>query len=135
MTRYFDPTGHAGYIFPVTAQVLTSESCETGDFELCGYCDYWGRWSDEPDCWDFRSLLEHLPGGRWEGDGSSIPRSVTLECDSDGWLTSIWRELASTVDDPDDVLDVSFSVHRPHCITDASWLRVLRHLGWKPYRW
>jgi len=120
---------HDGYIFPVTAEVITAESCEQGDAAKRGYCDYYGSWSDEPDCWDLHHLLEALPSGRWEGDGAPIPRWITLEPDSYAWLSSIWEALASTVEG--DVLAVGFSVHRPRDITDSSWLRVCRMLGWR----
>ena len=118
----------AGYVFPVTAEVVTAESCENGDAEQRGYIDSLGNWQDEQDCWDLRTLLDRLPSGRWEGDGSSVPRWITLECDSDGWLNPLWQDVSADIGD---VLSVGFSVHQPPQLSDASWLRVCKILGWK----
>ena len=120
-----------GFVFPVTAEAITAESCEHGDAEQRGYVDWLGNWCDEPDCWDLRHLLEHLPSGRWEGDGGKVPRWISLESDSDAWLCSLWQELAEAVDG--DVLSVGFSVHQPPQLTESSWLRVCRLLGWRPW--
>lgn len=118
-----------GYIFPVTAEAITAESCEHGDAEQHGYIDYLGNWLDEPDTWDLRHLLDCLPSGRWEGDGSTVPRWITLEPDSDAWLDSLYSNLAEDV--PGDVISIGLNVHQPPQLTDASWLRVCRVLGWK----
>ena len=118
-----------GYVFPVTAEVVTAESAEAGDAEARGYCDYWGQWSDDPDLWDLRHLLDDLPSGYVEGDGSAVPRWITVCPDSDWFLSPICQELAGTVDG--DALGVTLSVHRPPQLTDASWLRVCRALGWE----
>ena len=118
-----------GYIFPVTAEAITAESCEAGDAEQRGYVDYLGNWCDEPDLWDLRHLLEYLPSGRWEGDGGTVPRWITLEPSSDAWLDSLYSDLAEDVSG--DVLSIDFSVHQPPQLADASWIRVCRILGWK----
>jgi hypothetical protein len=118
----------AGYVFPVTAEVVTAESCESGDAEQRGYIDSLGNWKDEQDCWDLRTLLDRLPSGRWEGDGSSVPKWITLECNSDGWLSPLWQDVSADIGD---VLSVGFSVHQPPQLSDASWLRVCKILGWK----
>lgn len=120
---------HDGYVFPVTAEVVTAESAECGDAAERGYCDHWGNWCDEPDCWDLRHLLDDLPCGYAEGDGGRVPSWITIDPGCDYWLCSICQELISTVEG--DALGVTFSVHRPDEITDASWLRVCRLLGWR----
>jgi len=121
-----------GYVFPVTAEVITAASCEEGDADTRGYCDYYGTFSDEPDLWDLRHLIDNLPSGHWEGDGSTVPRWITVDPSSDWWTTSLGKSLAEQASDPDDVLGISVSVHRPPMLTEASWLRVCRAIGWKP---
>lgn len=120
------------YIFPVTAEVITGASCEQGDAEQRGYIDWCGRWCDEPDLWDLRQLLDTLPDpwGYPEGDGSDLPRWLTIDPGMDWWQQPLCAELAA---DLPDTIGVSFSVHRPRDISDASWCRVCRLLGWRPW--
>ena len=51
---------------------------------------------------------------------------LSLDPQSDFWLSPFWRDLAGQ-----DALGVTAAVHRPDWITDASWLRVCRLLGWR----
>lgn len=128
--------------FPVTAEVVTVESAELGDAELRGYIDSLGRWDDHwerfgtypADCgWQLSTLLEDLGGRRWEADcwPCSLPSWITTDSTSDDLLTrpgdwSVWEPLASV----DGALSMSVTVHRPDWVTDASWGRVCRLLGW-----
>ena len=122
------------YRFPVTAEVITAESCEQGDAEQRGYIDWTGCWCDDPDLWDLRKLADTLPSGYVEGSGGPVPDWITIEPGSGWWLDPFCRDLA---DGLPDALAVSFSVHRPAPwrgqpdISDASWLRVIRALGWR----
>ena len=135
VTRYAD----CACCFPVTADVITAESAEAGDAEICGYIDSLGRWDDHwerfgtypDDCgWQLSALIEDLSGRVWEGDGSKLPRWITTESTSDDLMTrrgdwSVWEPLASV----DGSLGMTVSIHRPGWITDASWRRVLRLIG------
>jgi hypothetical protein len=121
-----------GYVFPVTADVVTAASCKHGDYQHCGYCDNLGRWEDERTLWCLADLLSDLPDSYSpvESDCShGIPRWVTIDAGPTWWDEAICRELAS---DFEDVLSVTLSVHRPPMLTDSSWLRVCRMLGWRP---
>jgi hypothetical protein len=113
--------------FRVTYDVVTAASAEQGDFAESGWLDWLGQPVDEyhESEWDLRDLLDKLEGCYAEGDGDSVPRWITLDPQSDFWLSPFWRDLAG-----EDALGVTASVHRPGWITDASWLRVCRMLGW-----
>ena len=115
--------------FRVTFEVFTDESVADGDAAQRGWLDSSGCPVDEyhESVWTFRELLEHLGGHRPEGDGDRVPCWVTVDPGSDFWLSSFWRDLAG-----EDALGAQASVHRPDWITDASWLRVCRALGWRP---
>ena len=137
ITRY----GDCACCFPVTADVITAESAEAGDYELSGYIDSLGRWDDHyerfgtypDDCgWQLSTLIEDLSNRRWESNcwPDDLPNWITTESLNDDLLTrkgdwSVWEPLASV----DDALSMTVSIHRPGWITDASWRRVLRLLG------
>lgn len=113
--------------FRVTYETVTAESAEQGDFAESGYLDWLGNpvdWCSDSE-WDLRDLTDKLAGCYAEGDGDKLPRWITLDPGSDFWLSPFWRDLAG-----EDALGVTASVHRPDWITDASWLRVCRLLGW-----
>jgi hypothetical protein len=116
--------------FRVTYETVSVESAEQGDYAEIGYLDWQGCPVDNyyDSEWDFRDLVDKLSGHLAEGDGARVPRWVTVDPQSDFWLSPFWRDIAS---DPNETLGVSASVHRPDWITDASWLRVCRVLGWR----
>ena len=95
---------HDGYIFPVTAEVVTADSAEQGDAAERGYIDTCGRWQDVipgwrwPDLWDLRDLTDRLPCGWTESDGGKVPRWLTIDPGMDWWLCSLCQELADSVD-------------------------------------
>lgn len=121
--RNVEPYG----IFRVTYTTVTEESAEQGDYAESGWLSWNGRPCDDyaDSAWDLRDLLDRLAGCCVEGDGAAVPRWVTLDPESGFWFSPFWREIAG-----DDALGVSASVHRPDWITDSSWLRVCRLLGW-----
>jgi hypothetical protein len=114
--------------FRVTYETITEESAEQGDYAESGWIDWTGSPCDDyaESCWDLRDLLDRLGGCYAEGDGASVPRWLSLDPQSDFWLSPFWRDLAGV-----DALGVTASVHRPDWITDASWIRVCRCLGWR----
>lgn len=119
-------------IFRVTYESITEESAAIGDVASRGYVDSWGAPVDEPEAseWELRDLTDRLGGcGYVAGDGAPIPRWITVTPGTDFWLSPWWRDLAG----PDGIA-VDCSIHRPDWITDASWLRVCRLLGWQ-WRW
>ena len=117
--------------FRVTYETVTAESAEQGDYAESGWLDWLGSPVDSyaDSEWDLRDLMGSLAGHYAEGDGDTVPRWITLDPQSDFWLTSFWRNIAG-----EDALSVTASVHRPDWITDASWLRVCRLLGWRSGR-
>lgn len=127
--------------FQLTAEVITAESCEAGDAAERGWLTGWGTFADEyfESCWDLRDLADLLGRGyRPEGDGSSLPRWLTFEASSDDLLcpSEGWRFLADEYgpDRDEQVIGGSISVHRPGWVSDGSWSRICRLLGWRPYR-
>ncbi len=113
--------------FRVTYETATEESAEAGDWEDTGWLDWQFNPVDEyhESNWDFRDLLDKLSGHYAEGDGDTVPRWITIYPESDIWLDPKWRDLG------EDLLSASASIHRPGWITDASWLRVCRLMGWR----
>lgn len=113
--------------FRVTYETVTAESAELGDFAESGYLDWQGSPVDQysDSVWDLRDLTDRLAGCHAEGSGGRVPSWITLDPGSDFWLSPFWRDLAG-----EDALGVTASVHRPDWITDASWVRVCRMLGW-----
>ncbi len=128
--------------FRLTADVITAESCEAGDAAERGWLTSWGCLSDEyaDSCWDLRDLAD-LFGNyyRPEGDGSTLPRWLTFEASNDDLISPCdgWRFLADEYgpEGDEEAIGGTISVHRPDWITDGSWARVCRLLGWRPYRW
>ena len=119
-----------------TADVMTAESVEHGDAEIRGYVDCLGRFWDTSDhaTWDLREVLAQMAGRRPEGSGGRCPDWLTFDGQNDDHLLrpdswSAWASMGR-----DDVIGMTVSVHRPRDITDASWLRICRLLGWQyPY--
>lgn len=122
--RTAEPAG----TFRVTYETVTAESAEAGDYAEAGYLDWRGcpvdQYSDSN--WDLRDLTDKLAGCYAEGSGGPVPSWIVLDPQSDFWLSPFWRDLAG-----EDALGVTASVHRPGWITDASWIRVCRLLGWR----
>jgi hypothetical protein len=116
-----------GY-FRVTFETITEESAECGDAASRGYVDSWGAPVDEPESseWDLRDLASRFAGCTAYGDGAPIPRWITVSPESNLWLDPWWRDLAG-----EDAIAADCSIHRPDWITDGSWLRVCRILGWR----
>lgn len=114
--------------FRVTYETVTAESAEQGDYADHGWLSWNGSPCDEyhASCWDLRDLLDKLAGCYAEGDGAAVPSWLSLDPQSDFWLSPFWRDLAG-----EDALGVTASVHRPDWITDSSWIRVCRLLGWR----
>jgi hypothetical protein len=119
-----------------TAEVMTVESAETGEAELRGYVDCLGRMWDDSDqaSWDLREVLAQVGGRRAEGSGGRCPDWLSFEGQSDDHLIrpdswSIWSWMGH-----DSTIGMTVNVHRPRDITDASWLRICRLLGWQ-YRY
>lgn len=116
--------------FRVTYDVV-GESDDVADFIDAGYLDWQGNPVDDyiESEWDLRDLTDKLSGHLTEGDGAPVPQWITIDPESGWWLSSFWRNIAGS--DADDVLSVRAQVHRPGWITDASWLRVCRLLGFR----
>lgn len=124
--------------FRLTAEAITAESCEAGDAAERGWLTSWGCLSDEygDSCWDLRDLADLLGRGyRPEGDGAAVPRWLTFEASSDDVISPCdgWSFLEDLEGD-EEAIGGSISVHRPDWISDGSWLRVCRLLGWRPCR-
>jgi hypothetical protein len=127
LIRSTEPRG----TFRVTYETVTAESAEQGDYAESGWLDWLGSPVDNytDSVWDLRDLMDRLAGHYAKGDGGTVPSWITLDPESDFWLSSFWRNIAG-----EDALSVTASVHRPDWITDASWLRVCRLLGWRSGR-
>lgn len=124
LVRTTEPRG----TFRVTYETVTAESAEQGDCAESGWLDWLGSPVDQclDSVWDLRDLADRLTGCSAEGDGDRVPRWITLDPGTDFWLTPFWRDLAG-----EGALGVTASVHRPDWITDSSWIRVCRMLGWR----
>jgi hypothetical protein len=131
-------TVEAPGFFRVTGEVVTAESCEAGDAAQRGYVDSIGFMDEEPCEWELRDVVDQFGGGvyRPEGDGADVPRWLTFDASQDDLLGCHggWGFLEDPMADGAEVIGGSLSVHRPDWITDGSWLRVCRLLGWRPYR-
>jgi hypothetical protein len=124
--------------FRLTAEAVSAESCECGDVAERGWLTSWGCLSDEyfDSCWDVRDLADLLGEGyRPEGDGGQLPERLTFDASSDDllWPGDGWSFL-SELDCGEEAIGGSITVHRPGWITDGSWGRVCRLLGWRPLR-
>ena len=122
--RIAEPFGH----FRVTYSSVTEDSAECGDFASQGYLDWLGNPVDEyfESEWDFRDIMNRFADSYVEGDGADVPSFVSIDPESDFWLSSFWRGFAG-----DDAISATAYVHRPSWISDGSWLRILRCLGWR----
>ena len=129
MIRITEPQGH----FRVTFDCVSGLSAECDCHQSCGWLDWQGNPVDDyvDSCWDFQDLRDHLAGCHPEGDGGRIPQFVSFNPGTDWWFFQAEDGIRDSVSDPDDLLGVTAYVHRPGWITDASWLRVLRFLGWR----
>ena len=124
--------------FRLTAELVTAESCEAGDAAERGYLTSWGSLSDEysDSCWDLRDLADQFGCYyRPEGDGAALPRWISFEASQEDVLQPVngWAFLSESLEG-EEPIGGSISVHRPDWITDGSWARVCRLLGWRPYR-
>lgn len=114
--------------FRVTYEVVTEDSAADGDAADRGYLSTSGCPVDHyyDSTWTFRDLTERLLDYHAEGDGGRVPRWITLDGGTNFPLSGFWRDFTD-----DDAIGASVAVHRPDWITDASWLRVCRVLGWR----
>lgn len=119
--------------FPVTFETITEDSAEQGDAADRGYLDWAGHRTT--DCsrslsWDFRSLVDALHGHKPEGDGGDPPRWLTFTAGNDDLIipSGVWSFVDSATE-----IGAEVSIHRPDWITEASWRRVCRCLGWEPW--
>lgn len=112
-----------GY-FRLTADVFNhTEEVESG------YISTLATWEDDyaQSEWDIRSIKDRFSGFYVEGDGASVPRWITFNIENPAINSSFIMGLTN-FECPD---TACVSVHRPGWITDHSWLRVCRILGWK----
>ena len=121
--------------FRCTYEVVTAESVTEGDASDRGYLDWRGNAVDEArDSHGDLQDLARLSCYRFEADGGPVPSWVTCEALNDDLIKpqGAWAflETAQHCSAGDEVWGGSISIHRPDWITDASWLRVLRLLGW-----
>ena len=125
----FSPAVNKG--FQATYELITAESCEHGDAADRGWLDWLGDAVDNPweSVWDLQDVTR-LIGYRWESDGSDVPRWLTCDADMSDLCQRArpWGFIADHRDG--EPIGASISIHRPEWITDASWLRVCRVLGW-----
>ena len=118
--------------FQATYETITAESCEQGDASERGWLSWLGNAVDNAwdSHWDLQDLTR-LTGYQWEGDGGNVPRWITCDADMSDLIHCArpWGFLADCSDG--EVIGGSISIHRPDWITDASWLRVCRLLGYR----
>lgn len=118
--------------FQATYETITAESCEQGDAAEHGWLDWLGDAVDNAweSHWDLQDLAR-LTGYRWEGDGGDVPRWITCDAGMSDLIHNArpWGFMADCSDG--EVIGGSISIHRPDWITDASWLRVCRLLGYR----
>jgi hypothetical protein len=124
--------------FRLTAEAVSAEGCECGDVAERGWLTSWGCLADEyfDSCWDVRDVFDLLGRGyRPEGDGAVVPGWLTFEASSDDvlWPADGWRFLCD-LDCGEEAIGGSITVHRPGWISDGSWLRFCRLLGWRARR-
>jgi hypothetical protein len=122
--------------FFLTIGIMTVASCQSGETDRSGYVDCLGRVWDTSDQapWDLSEVIAQCKGRIPEGSGGMLPDWITFESLSDDWLIpadswSVWRFMGMP-----ETVAVTVAVHRPRELTDASWGRVLRLLGWQ-YRY
>lgn len=118
--------------FRVTYDTISTLSAECGSTQSCG----WLNWQCTPvdgyieSQWDLQDIKEKLQG-HIEGDGAKVPSFVSIDPGSEWWLDTTWSDIKRFATDPDDLIGLTLYLHRPGWITDSSWLRVLRMLGWR----
>ena len=122
--------------FRCTYAVVTKQSCSDGDTADIGWLDWQGNPVDNArdSHWDLQDL-SRLSCYRFEGDGGPLPDWVTCESLIDDLIhpTGAWsflKQAQQATDDSDEVWSGSIWIHRPDWITDASWKRTLKLLGW-----
>ncbi len=125
--------------FRLTAELFTAEASEDGDAAERGWLTSYGDIADEyfDSSWDLRDIADLLGAGyRPESSGGDVPSWLTFEATSDDllWPGDGWAFLSESRDG-DEPIGGSITVHRPGWISDGSWLRFCRLLGWRPYRW
>jgi len=114
--------------FTVTFSTVSENSIESEEFSDHGYCDTLGHSIDREEwSWQLRDLLEQFRGYRFEGDGASVPQWITADSGCDIWSDRFLLGLGNSIEEN---MVASCSIHRPGWITDSSWLRVCRLLGW-----
>ena len=127
-TKLLDRVG-----FQATFETLTEDSVECGSNADHGWLDWQGCATDLGiySHWDLQDLIR-LKHYRFEGDGGNVPRWITCDADQQDVIqqSGVWSFLDGRYLDSE-VIGGSISIHRPHWITDASWLRVCRLLGWR----
>ena len=121
--------------FRLTAEAVTVESCEAGDAAERGWLTRWGDLADEyfDSCWDLRDVVDMFGRGyRPEGDGARVPRWLTFEASSDDVLMPAdgWSFLSELICG-EEAIGGSICVHQPGWMTEASWVRFCRLLGWR----
>lgn len=124
--------------FRLTAEAISEESCAAGDAAERGWLTSWGDLADEylESSWNLRDLVDLFGRAyRPEGDGGTVPDWLTFEASCDDMISPSggWGFLSELLCG-EEAIGGSISVHRPGWVTDASWLRVCRLLGWRPYR-
>ena len=119
--------------FRATFETITEDSVQAGDAADRGWLEWTGSATDLGiySHWDLQDLMR-LKGYRFEGDGGKVPGWITCDADQTDVIqqSGVWSFLDSRWLDSE-VIGGSISIHRPDWITDASWLRVCRLLGWK----
>ena len=111
--------------FRVSAATFSGDTEENwGDLARTGWIDRAARWEDDYiySDWDFRDFIDKLCGGNVEKDGDMI----TISFDNDFFSNSFPRQCMT-----DDEISISFTINRPGWISDASFNRVARALGWR----
>ena len=124
--RQAEPQG----FFAVTYSIYTNQSAEMGHTAAQGYCDSSGCDTEREDwSWALADLLQ-FKGYYFEGDGARVPRWISCDAsmtDLYGQPGGFWGGL---LEDESDLSSAEVSIHRPDWITDGSWIRVCRLLGW-----
>jgi len=124
--RQAEPQG----FFAVTYSIYTDDSVESGDTAAQGYCDTSGCDTEREDwSWTLADLLQ-FKGYYFEGDGDRIPRWISCDASMTDLFTrpgGFWHDL---LEGEPSACSAEVSIHRPGWITDGSWIRACRLLGW-----
>jgi len=110
--------------FRMTAETIPNDG-ELGQF---GYISSLPTWEDDyvHSDWDFRGIYDRFRGMYIVGDGANVPMFVTIYAESSAWLNSFCKGMMG-----EDDLTINYHIYRPGWISDASWIRVLKMLGWR----